>query len=138
MCQNHSSCYIFYYDVEHSNCDETASCFIADTYSAVSVPSVGSGQFKPNFRWSNQIAADTRHRVYLSRFHTDSTASQFGVGQTSNPASIQPMYISDLTLCFFLTACFFLTLIIVPHACKSGVHIKSPSKPTHMTFHDFF
>src|SRR5579859_2173442 len=43
---------------------------------------------------SNRIAADTRHRVYLSRFHTDLTASRFGVGQTSNPASIRPTYIS--------------------------------------------
>src|SRR5579859_3459582 len=43
---------------------------------------------------SNRIAADTWHRVYLSRFHTDSTASRFGVGQTSNPALIRPMYIS--------------------------------------------
>src|SRR5579859_2528411 len=47
---------------------------------------------------SNRITADTGHRVYLSRFHTDWTASPFGVGQKSNPASIRPMYISGLYL----------------------------------------
>src|SRR5579859_5944110 len=45
---------------------------------------------------SNRIAADTWHLVYLSQFHTDLTASQFGVGQMSNPASIRPMYISGV------------------------------------------
>src|SRR5579859_863408 len=48
---------------------------------------------------SNRIAADTRHRLYLSRFHMDRTASRFGVGQTSNPASIRPMYISERNDC---------------------------------------